>query len=120
MSKRTYAESKKQEDRLPPHSTEAEQGVLGCILLNPVECIPQAVAKFGRQGVDVFYDLRHAVIYRQIVALHERGVPVDVIVLQQALKDTRHLEEVGGVHYLTSLPDTTPSPSNLSYYTKRG
>lgn len=50
-------------DRMPPHSTEAEQGVLGCILLSPNECIPQCVEKL-KAGAEVFYDLRHQTIIR--------------------------------------------------------
>ena len=102
-------------DRLPPHSPEAEQGALGCCLLSPVQCIPETVAKLGRNG-DAFYDLRHQTIYRHALALHDKGVPVDVIVLQQALKDNRVLEEVGGIAYLSALPDAVPSAANLSYY----
>src|ERR1035437_5579053 len=102
-------------DRLPPHSPEAEQGALGCCLLSPVQCIPETLAKLGRNG-DAFYDLRHRTIYKHILALHDQGVPVDVIVLQQALKDNRVLEEVGGIAYLAALPDTVPSSANLSYY----
>jgi hypothetical protein len=53
-------------DRLPPHSAEAEQGVLGCILLSPHECMGEAIEKF--KGVaEVFYDLRHRTIYELLV-----------------------------------------------------
>ena len=48
-------------DRLPPHSPEAEQGVLGCIFLQPHECLGLCVEKF-KTGPTVFYDLRHQVI----------------------------------------------------------
>jgi len=49
-------------DRLPPHSPEAEQGVLGCILLSPVECLPAFVEAF-KGGSEAFYDPRHRCIY---------------------------------------------------------
>ena len=49
-------------DRLPPHSPEAEQGVLGCVLLSPNECMGECIEKF-KTGAEVFYDLRHQTIF---------------------------------------------------------
>ena len=49
-------------DRLPPHSVEAEQGVLGCILISPQECMGVCIERF-KQGAEVFYDLRHQQIF---------------------------------------------------------
>ena len=102
-------------DRLPPHSIEAEQGVLGCILLSPADCIPICIEKLTAGG-DVFYDLRHRIIYEQASAMWEAAKPLDLITLQQALKDKQQLEEVGGLSYLASLPDTVPSAANLDHY----
>ena len=48
--------------RLPPHSPEAEQGVLGCVLLSPNDCLGECIAKF-KAGGEVFYDLRHQTIF---------------------------------------------------------
>lgn len=102
-------------DRLPPHSHEAEQGVLGCIMLSPNGCISDSEKVLGREG-DAFYDLRHQTIYTQIISMHDRRVPIDAITLQQALKDRQLLEQVGGIAYLAALPDTVASAANLSYY----
>ena len=102
-------------DRLPPHSPEAEQGVLGCILLSPNDCVGECVEKF-KDGAEVFYDLRHQVIFETLVAMYDQREAVDVITLQQRLKDRQRLEEVGGLGYLASLPDTVPSAANLTYY----
>lgn len=99
------------EDTLPPHSIEAEQGVLGCILLDPAECMQECMDKLP--GDWVFYDLRHREIYATMVRLEGR---FDLIILQQALKDAGHLEGVGGLAYLASLPDAVPSAANLDYY----
>ena len=49
-------------DRLPPHSAEAEQGVLGCVLLSPNECMGECIQKL-KVGPEVFYDLRHQTIF---------------------------------------------------------
>jgi replicative DNA helicase len=104
-----------QDEALPPHSIEAEQGLLGCILLEPGECIGECIEKFKR-GSAVFYDLRHQTIYQCLVEMYDAGQPVDIITLQEKLKERQRLEEVGGLVYLNSLPDTVPSAANLSYY----
>src|SRR6266576_3690527 len=78
-------------DRLPPHSPEAEQGVLGCVLLSPNDCLGECVEKF-KSGPEVFYDLRHLTIYETLVEMYDQRVPIDVITLQQRLKDKQRLE----------------------------
>ncbi len=102
-------------DRLPPHSIEAEQGVIGCILLDAYECIYECVDQF-KDGAKVFYDLRHQVIYEILVEMTDRMEPIDVIMVQQRLKDKQQLESVGGIAYLATLPDLVPSAANLSFY----
>jgi replicative DNA helicase len=102
-------------DRLPPHSIEAEQGVLGCIFLAAHECLNDCIEKF-KPGPTVFYDLRHQVIYELLVEMYDKKEAIDVITVQQRLKDKHQLEAVGGVAYLASLPDFVPSAANLSFY----
>ncbi|HEY9509096.1 MAG TPA: replicative DNA helicase [Verrucomicrobiae bacterium] len=104
-------------DRLPPHSPEAEQGVLGCLLLSPNECIGECIEKF-KQGAEVFYDLRHQTVFGTLAEMFDKRQAIDVITLQQNLKDKQLLEQVGGIAYLASLPDTVPSAANISYYTE--
>ncbi len=102
-------------ERTPPHSTEAEQGVLGCILWDAKESLPLCVEKFA--GVESpFYDLRHESIFKACTALADKAAPVEIISLQQQLKDSKELDRVGGPAYLSSLQDTVPSAANLSYY----
>jgi replicative DNA helicase len=102
-------------DRLPPHSIEAEQGVLGCIFLSPTDTLGECVEKF-RAGGNVFYDLRHQVIYELLVEMWDRKEAIDLIIVQQRLKDKSQLEAVGGLAYLAALPDKVPSAANLSFY----
>src|SRR6266513_2429220 len=102
-------------DRLPPHSVEAEQGVLGCALLSPNECMGECIEKL-KAASEVFYDLRHRTIYEVLVEMYDHKEAIDLITLQQRLKNRQQLDAVGGLAYLSSLPDAVPSAANLSYY----
>jgi replicative DNA helicase len=102
-------------DRLPPHSIECETAALGCILLSPKECMAESIEALRDNGQE-FYDLRHLTIWDALVEMYDRGITIDVISLQQQLKDKDMLEQVGGIAYLSALPDSTPSASNLNYY----
>jgi replicative DNA helicase len=102
-------------DRLPPHSPEAEQGVLGCVLLSPNECMGVCIEKL-KEGAEVFYDLRHQTIFTTLAEMYDRREAIDIITVQQQLKNKQLLEQVGGIAYLSALPDTVPSAANLSYY----
>jgi replicative DNA helicase len=102
-------------DRLPPHSPEAEQGVLGCIFLSPNDNLGVCVQKL-KPGAAAFYDLRHQAIYELLVTMYDQRVPVDLLTVQQRLKDAGQLEAVGGLAYLAALPDAVPSAANLTYY----
>src|ERR1051325_7941975 len=102
-------------DRLPPHSSEAEQGVLGCVLLSPNECMGQCIEKFKADG-EVFYDLRHQTIFVALAEMYDKREAIDLITLRQNLKNKQLLEQVGSDAYLASLQDAVPSAANLSYY----
>ncbi len=102
-------------ERLPPHSPEAEQGVLGCIMLSPNDCLGESIEKL-KAGAEVFYDLRHQTIFSALLEMYDSREAIDVITLQQRLKNKQLLDEVGGLAYLASLPDMVPSAANLGYY----
>jgi replicative DNA helicase len=102
-------------DRLPPHSPEAEKGVLGCILLSPRECMGICIEKFKR-GSEAFYDLRHQHIYDLLAEMYDQKEAIDLITVQQRLKDKNQLEAIGGIVYLSNLVDSVPSAANLEYY----
>jgi replicative DNA helicase len=103
-------------DRLPPHSIEAEQGVLGCILLDPVVGIDTASTVFGDRGEEHFYDLRHWEIFATLERMAAKRVKIDIHTLHERLKSDGKLEAVGGIGFVSSLPDCVPSASNLEYY----
>jgi KaiC/GvpD/RAD55 family RecA-like ATPase len=104
-------------DRLPPHDEEAEQGVLGCCLLGGGEAVRMCLERFG--SVEVFYDLRHQVIFGALVRLFTAGKGIDVVLLVGVLRDGNELDGVGGAPYLSALEDVVPSAANLPYYLER-
>jgi replicative DNA helicase len=106
-------------DRLPPHDIQMEMGVLGCCLLEPNQCIGECVEKLKDDGKSAFYDLRHQTIYETLEQMFNTRQPVDLITVQQNLKDRQLLEQVGGFAYLSQLQDAVPSAANLSYYLEK-
>src|SRR5262249_14490817 len=78
-------------------------------------CMGECIEKF-KGGEEVFYDLRHQTIFTTLADMYDKREAIDVITLQQRLKDKQLLEQVGGIAYLASLPDAVPSAANLSYY----
>jgi replicative DNA helicase len=98
-----------------PASIEAEQGILGCCILDPVQCV-QKVKTSLKSPPDAFYDLRHKTIWESISELDDKRIAFDLITLQNALKDKGMLENIGGLSYLADLPNKTPSAANLAHY----
>jgi len=102
-------------DRLPPHSIEAEQGVLGSILLEPKTCMPLAIDKL-RRGSEMFYDMRHQALFDVLAEMQDKGELIDPIGVGQYLKDRNQLEALGGMPYIAGLMNCVPSAANLEYY----
>jgi replicative DNA helicase len=100
--------------RIPPHSDEAERGVLGSILLDPVSAIDKCLAK--RLGSDAFYDRRHQALFEQMVDMNQANVPMDAITISEWLKDNNALDKVGGYDYLVQLQDSTLVPAHVEFY----
>lgn len=98
--------------KLPPHSVEAEQSVLGGLLLegSALDKIIDLVTD------DDFYRREHRLIFRQIVRLNEMSKPVDVITVAEALEIAGDLEKAGGLPYLGSLAQNVPSAANIRRY----
>jgi replicative DNA helicase len=96
------------DDRIPPHSPEAEQGILGCALLDP-QLAPELREEW-------FYDLRNRRIADAIMAMVAQGHPVNVQTLYHRFKGAGLVEETGGLSYLAGLPDAAPSAGNFDYW----
>ncbi|MEA4846817.1 MAG: replicative DNA helicase [Clostridiaceae bacterium] len=100
--------------RIPPNNIEAEQSVLGAMLLDK-EAISTATEFIS--GED-FYREAHKEIFEAIVDIYNRGEPVDLITLTEKLKTRNTLEAVGGITFLTNLMDAVPTTYNIKYYAK--
>ncbi|MBA3508054.1 MAG: replicative DNA helicase [Betaproteobacteria bacterium] len=98
--------------KLPPHSLEAEQSILGGLLLDN-----EAADKIGDLvGAEDFYSDAHKVIYRHIGKLGGEGKPIDVVTLSEALSSTQKLDYVGGLAYLGALVQNVPTAANIRHY----
>lgn len=100
--------------RVPPHSVEAEESVLGGILLDN-DAINAALEKL--RPFD-FYRAAHQAIYEAMVTLSDKREPIDVVTLSQQLRSMNALDEVGGLEYLSRLTSVVPSSANVGYYAK--
>src|SRR6266851_5208516 len=99
--------------RAPPHSVEAEQGVLGSMLISPREAIAEVVEKINEE---YFYVPAHQTIYSVLVDLWNAGQAIDLITFTQVLRDRNLLETVGGAALVTSLFTFVPTAANVGYY----
>jgi replicative DNA helicase len=98
--------------RLPPHSVEAEQSVLGAVLLDNTAW--EKIGDVLRE--DDFYRYDHRLIWQHMSKLLERNQPADVLTMQDALRSTGKLDEAGGLGYLNALATGTPSAANVRRY----
>ena len=101
-------------DRLPPHNLEAEQSVLGSLLIDRDAIIK--VAAFLKP--EDFYQQANGSIYRAIVELYNRREPTDFITLSDELGRREKLDDVGGVAYLSALLNAVPTAVHVEYYGK--
>src|SRR5438045_1599895 len=99
--------------RTLPHSIEAEQGVLGSMLISPREIIAECVEKINEQ---YFYVPAHQTVYAVLVELWNAGQGIDLITFTQVLRDRNVLETVGGAAFITSLFTFVPTAANVTYY----
>jgi replicative DNA helicase len=101
-------------DRVPPQSKEAEQSVLGSMIIDK-EAIFSAVELLGESD---FYSTAHKKIFGAIVGLSEKGEPVDLVTLSEELQRRQCLEEVGGRSYLVTLANAVPTAANVQYHSQ--
>lgn len=100
--------------KVPPHSIEAEQSVLGGMMLdnNAWDLVSEVVMESH------FYTVSHRMIFRTMQKLIDLGRPIDVVTLSEELDRTGELEKAGGLEYLVDLASNTPSTSNIRAYSE--
>ncbi|MEF9991507.1 MAG: replicative DNA helicase [Paraclostridium sp.] len=98
--------------RIPPHSVESEQSILGSILLDK-EAIITVTETIQPED---FYKEAHKIIYECMMKLNNKNEPIDLITLTEELKKQGHLDDIGGISYITSLSTIVPTTSNVKYY----
>lgn len=101
-------------ETVPPHDLEAEISVLGACLLD-ADVIPDALHRLRR---DDFYSPKHGMIFEAIGRLHSKKEPVDLITVQNELKQAGVLDQVGGLHYLTQMVGQVPTTGNTGAYVR--
>ncbi len=103
------------QNRAIPKNKEAEQLVLGSILMDPEDVVPKVVEKV-KPGY--FYWKEHRLIFRAVLELFDKGDPADVVTVTNRLKEKDQLEEVQGRGYLADLLDKVVTTANLEHYTE--
>jgi replicative DNA helicase len=101
-------------DKLPPQNLEAEQSVLGAILLDN-SALYKALEVITEED---FYRSAHRKIFNAMLDLFNRNEAIDIITLSDRLKQANQLEEVGGTSYLTTLVNTVPTSANIRHHSR--
>ena len=100
--------------RLPPQDIEAEQSVLGSLLIDK-----DAIVKIADIiAVEDFYRKSHEMIFKAILELYQKNEPIDLLTVSSHLKEKKEFKEIGGMSYLTTLMNFVPTASNVVYYAK--
>ena len=101
-------------EKLPPQNVEAEQSVLGALMIDK-----NAIIKIADLvNEEDFYKDSHGKIYKTMLYLYEHHEPIDLLSLSNRLKETNNLEEIGGHNYLASLANGVPTAANIVHYAK--
>jgi len=101
-------------NRLPPQDIEAEQSVLGSLLIDK-----DAIVKIADIiAVEDFYRKSHEMIFKAILKLYQKNEPIDLLTVSSHLKEKKEFKEIGGMSYLTTLMNFVPTASNVVYYAK--
>ncbi len=101
-------------EKIPPQNTEAEQSLLGALLIDKNGIIKVADIISGED----FYEKRHQIIFETILDLFEKQRPIDLLNVSNRLKEKKKIEDVGGRSYLVTLTNTVPSASHIVSYAK--
>lgn len=104
----------KLEGRLPPQNIEAEQSVLGSLMLDK-----EAIIKIADMlEPDDFYKKIHGDIYETMLGLYAKNEPIDLLSLTNRLEEKKQMEDIGGAGYLTDLVNTVPTAAHVVHYAK--
>ena len=101
-------------DRMPPASIEAEQAVLGAMLLKP-DAVTTAAEELT---ADDFYRETHRLIFEAMMELKERTEPVDLVTLTEQLKKADKLAKIGGIPALSLIANSVPTAANVHYHAR--
>ena len=99
--------------RILPHSIEAEQAVLGCVLIDENEAQINILDQLKEND---FYSGAHRTIFNAMYQLYRENKPVDFITLTSKLEEFKSLNDVGGLNYITTLSNVVPSAANYNNY----
>ncbi len=102
------------EGKIPPQNIEAEQSVLGALMLDKDAIIKIADVLIA----DDFYRGIHGNIYQAMVDLYEKNEPIDLLSLTNRLEEKKKLKEIGGASYLTDLVNSVPTAAHITHYAK--
>jgi replicative DNA helicase len=101
-------------ERVPPHNLEAEESVLGAMMLSS-EAIADVIEQLQPND---FYKSAHGRIYQSLLAIYARGEPIDAITAVHELRGRGMLEDVGGYLYIHELVEKVPTPASAGYYAR--
>src|SRR6266567_3876605 len=101
-------------ERVPPHNLEAEESVLGSMMLS-VEAIAEVIEEIRPED---FYRSSHRVIYEALVHLYGKGEPVDAITAVEELKRRGNLQDIGGPLSIHELVEQVPTPAGARHYAR--
>lgn len=98
--------------RIPPHNAEAEQSVLGAIMIDPksIDMVSDVIRP------EDFYENKHGDIFEAMLELYVKREPIDLLSLSNKLKERKVLKNIGGNAYLTDLVNSVPSAANIKHY----
>ncbi len=98
----------------PPHNREAEEYILGGVLLenSSLDTLTEIISPAD------FYAERNRIIFEEMTRLMDKGLPIDLVSLTEAIEQRGRLDKVGGVSYISLLADNIPTAANIEYYAK--
>lgn len=101
-------------NKIPPYSAEAERGTLGAILLDN-RSINRAIEMISSGD---FYEARNRIIYETMLAISDRGEPIDLVTLTDELRRSEKIEKSGGITYIGALTEAVPTSKHIDTYAR--